>query len=101
VLHKSWISRGVASLAADGLLERDGVDGDGRVVVLSLTREGKRRVEALNRTLNRHAARVLGRIEASERERVHRALALVRAALSEELHAASPGRGRSGRDEHD
>jgi DNA-binding MarR family transcriptional regulator len=100
-LHKSWISRGVSSLAADGLLERGGVNGDGRVVVLSLTREGKRRVEALNKTLNRHAAEVLGRIEPRARAQVHRALALVRAALSEELHATTPGSGRSvERDDH-
>ena len=84
-LHKGWISRAVATLVADGLLERGGVDGDERVVVLSLSPAGQRRVDALNRTLNRHAANVLGRIAPSERERVHRALALVQTALREEL----------------
>lgn len=84
-LHKGWISRAVATLVADGLLERGGVDGDERVVMLSLSRAGRRRVDALNETLNRHAAKVLGRIAASERGEVHRALARVRTALREEL----------------
>ncbi len=86
-LHKGWISRAVATLVAGGLVVRDGVEGDDRVVVLSLSRNGKRRVDALNATLNRHAAKVLGRIAAPERDQVHRALALVRAALRDELGA--------------
>lgn len=84
-LHKGWISRAVAALVDGGLLERGGKDADGRVVVLSLSRAGQRRVDALNRALNRHAAKVLGRIAAPERKPVHRALALVRTALREEL----------------
>lgn len=84
-LHKGWISRAVATLVDGGLLERGGKDADGRVVVLSLSRAGQRRVDALNRALNRHAAKVLGRIAAPEKKPVHRALALVRTALREEL----------------
>lgn len=84
-LHKGWISRAVAALVDGGLLDRNGKDADGRVVVLSLSRAGQRRVEALNRALNRHAAKILGRIAAPEREHVHRALALVRTACREEL----------------
>ena len=84
-LHKGWVSRAVATLVAEGLLERGGVDGDERVVVLSLSRAGRRRLDALNGTLNRHAGKVLGRIAASERGAVHRALELVRTALREEL----------------
>lgn len=84
-LHKGWISRAVATLVDEGLVERSGKDADGRVVVLSLSPAGRRRVEALNSALNRQAAKVLGRIAASERAHVHSALALVRAALREEL----------------
>jgi DNA-binding MarR family transcriptional regulator len=90
-LHKGWVSRAVAALVAEGLLERGGVDGDERVVVLSLSHAGQRRVDALNRTLNRHAAKVLGRIAAQEKEQVHRALALVRTALRAELDAGGDG----------
>jgi DNA-binding MarR family transcriptional regulator len=90
-LHKGWISRAVAALVAEGLLKRGGVDGDERVVILSLSDAGQRRVDALNRTLNRHAAKVLGRIAAEEREQVHRALALVRTALQAELDAGGAG----------
>ncbi|HVI95501.1 MAG TPA: MarR family transcriptional regulator [Anaeromyxobacter sp.] len=100
-LHKGWISRGVATLVSDGLVERGGVDGDERVVLLTLTRAGQQRVDALNRTLNRHAAKVLGRIAVSERERVQRALALVRDALSDELQAAAPRRRSTGRDDRE
>ncbi len=62
---------------------------------------GQGRVEALNRTLNRHAAKVLGRIVASEREHVRRALALVRTALREELGAGDKVLERSGSPEGD
>jgi len=84
-LHKGWISRGVAALVDEGLVERSGTGGDERVVVVALSRAGQRRVVALNKALNRHAAKVLGRIAAPERALVHHALALVRAALREEL----------------
>lgn len=84
-LHKGWISRAVATLADEGLVERSAKEADGRVVVLSLSRAGQRRVQALNETLNRQAAKVLRRIAAPERAQVHRALALVRDALREEL----------------
>lgn len=85
VLHKGWISRAVAALVDEGLVERARKDEDGRVVFLSLSREGQRRVEALNETLNRQAAKVLQRIAPRERAEVHRALALIRDALRAEL----------------
>jgi DNA-binding MarR family transcriptional regulator len=100
-LHKGWISRGVSTLVNDGLVERGGVDGDERVVLLTLTRAGRQRVEALNGTLNRHAAKVLGRIAASEREQVQRALLLVRDALGEELRTPTPRRRSAGRSDHE
>jgi DNA-binding MarR family transcriptional regulator len=96
-LHKGWISRTVAALVDDGLLERAGVDGDGRVVVLSLSRAGRRRVAALTAALDRQATKVLGRVPPAERELVRRALALVRAALREELGASGDAAGCAGR----
>lgn len=84
-LHKGWISRAVAALVGEGLVERAGKDEDGRVVVLSLSRKGQRRVHALNETLNRQAAKVLRRIAAPDRAHVHRALALIRDALRADL----------------
>jgi DNA-binding MarR family transcriptional regulator len=96
-LHKGWVSRAVAALVDGGLLDRGGEDADGRVVVLSLSRAGRRRVRALNRTLNRQAARVLRRIAAPDREHVQRALGLVRTALREELGMSGDAPGRSGR----
>lgn len=83
-LHKGWVSRGVASLIDEGLVERSREGRDERVVVACLSAAGQRRVAALNQALNRHAAKVLGRIPAPERQLVHKALTLVRAALREE-----------------
>jgi DNA-binding MarR family transcriptional regulator len=93
-LHKGWISRTAAAMVDGGLLERGGREADGRIVVLSLSRAGQRRVEALNAALDRQAAKVLGRIAASEREHVHRALVLVRAALREELGSSGEASAR-------
>lgn len=98
-LHKGWISRGVATLVDEGLVERSGKGRDERVVVVCLSAAGQRRVAALNQALNRHAAKVLGGIPAPERQRVHKALALVRAALREELRSGDsvPNRRRAER----
>lgn len=84
-LDKGWISRAVAALVEEGLLVRARDGADGRVVVVQLTRAGQKRVRELNRTLDRQAARVLGRISRSDRAQVHRALELVRRALRQEL----------------
>jgi len=84
-LDKGWISRAVAALVDDGLLARAPDGADGRVVVVGLTRAGQKRVRELNRTLDRQAARVLGRISRSHRPKVHGALELVRRALRQEL----------------
>lgn len=107
-LDKGWISRAVASLVAEGLLERTRDGADARAVIVGLTAAGRRRVRELNRNLDRQAARVLGRVAAVERAQVHRALALVRGALRQELRlvdepaatapprgAAEPGRARA------
>lgn len=94
-LHKGWISRGVATLVASGLVVRRGQDGDGRVVVVSLSRAGERRVAALNASLDRHAANVLARIPVRERRQVGRALRLVSGALRDELAASREARGRT------
>lgn len=93
-VHKGWISRGVASLVDEGLVERGGTGRDERIVVVRLSAAGQRRVAALNRALDRHAARVLGRIPAPERGLVRKALALVGAALREELGSGGAGRER-------
>jgi len=89
-LDKGWISRAVAGLVDQGLLARAGDGADGRVVVLALTRAGRKRVRELNRTLDRQAATVLGRLSRSDRAQVHRALELVRRSLRQELRLLDP-----------
>ncbi len=95
-LDKGWISRAVAALVAAGLLARSADAADARVAILGLTPTGRRRVRALNRALDRQAARVLGRVAGSERAQVHRALELVRGALREELRLADRVAGKGG-----
>jgi DNA-binding MarR family transcriptional regulator len=90
-LDKGWISRAVAALVADGLLARTPDPADARVVVVDLTAAGRRRVRDLNRALDRQAARVLAHVGAGDRGQVHRALALVRAALRAELRLCEDG----------
>ncbi len=92
-LHKGWISRAVASLVEEGLLERAAGCGDGRVIIVGLSRAGQQRVRALNRALDRQAARVLGHLARSDRATVHRALKLVREALRQELRLPGDGQG--------
>lgn len=84
-LDKGWISRAVAALAGEGLLSRSRDGADGRVVVVGLTRSGRKRLGGVNRTLDRQAARVLGRISRPDRAQVKRTLELVRKALRQEL----------------
>lgn len=84
-LHKGWVSRAVGSLVGEGLLVRSPGGGDGRVVVVRLSRAGRRRLRALNGTLDRQAGRVLGHVPRAAREQVQRALLLVRRSLRREL----------------
>jgi len=84
-LHKGWISRAVASLVAEGLLVRAASGADGRVVSVRLSPAGRLRLRALNRALDRQAARVLRNVPGRDRAQVHRALELVRGALRREL----------------
>jgi DNA-binding MarR family transcriptional regulator len=79
-VHKGWVSRGAAALSREGLLVR-AAGRDGREVVLALDGAGRRRAEALERSLDAHAGRVLDRVPARERAAVRAALAALAAAL--------------------
>lgn len=79
-VHKGWVSRGAAGLVREGLLAR-AASQDGREVVLALEPGGRRRAEALERSLDAQAERVLERVPARERPSVRGALASLAAAL--------------------
>jgi len=83
-LDKSWTSRVVDGLVAEGLLLKTPSPKDRRSVLISLSPQGHQRHAALNTTLNAHAARVMDRIPAAKREAVQEALELVLAALRAE-----------------
>ncbi len=56
MLDKGWISRSVARLASEGLVERSPDQGDARRVRLSLTDSGRARAARLDQQLNEHVA---------------------------------------------
>jgi DNA-binding MarR family transcriptional regulator len=95
-LHKGWVSRGLAELAASGLVTRRDADHDGRAVVVALSRAGVRAARAVDDALDRQAGRVLGRIARAERAGIRRALELLRDALRDELTPPADGRRRRG-----
>lgn len=83
-LDKGWTSRTVEALVQEGLLLKEPSATDRRTVIISLTAEGEARYGELNSSLNGQSTRILNRIAPAERERVVRALTLVREALRAE-----------------
>ena len=80
---KSWTSRTVSSMAAEGLLACVGSEGDGRVVNVGLTRAGTATWEKMDAALRRHAQGALERLPPRDRALVQRALVLLRQVLDE------------------
>jgi DNA-binding MarR family transcriptional regulator len=81
---KSWTSRTVSSMAAEGLLACVGSEGDGRVVNVELTRAGRATWEKMDAALRRHAQGALERLPPRDRALVQRALVLLRQVLDED-----------------
>lgn len=84
--EKSWMSRVVDRLVAEGLVAKRPDANDRRGVVVSLTDAGEQRLSALNDTLNDHAERLMQRIPPDDRAAVIHALSLLREALYAEAH---------------
>jgi DNA-binding MarR family transcriptional regulator len=82
---KSWTSRAVEHLVQDGLIEKVPSQTDRRMVRLSLTAVGERRLRDLNGTLNGLSERVMERIPVSEHEGIQRSLTLLLVALQVEV----------------
>jgi DNA-binding MarR family transcriptional regulator len=94
---KSWTSRAVDHLVEEGLITKVPSETDRRMVHLSLSAEGKRRLHDLNCTLNGLADQVMRRIPVAEHEGVHRALTLLLGALQNEVeHPSLPQEPASG-----
>ena len=78
---KSWTSRAVEALAAEGLVAKETDGADARRLRISLTAAGRKRFEAMNSRLEDHARQVMNRIPRAKRAAVKQALALVHEAL--------------------
>ena len=86
---KSWTSRAVEHLVQDSLIEKVPSQTDHRMVRLSLTAMGERRLQDLNGTLGGLAEHVMERIPVSEHEAVQRSLTLLLVALQAEVEHPS------------
>lgn len=84
--EKSWMSRVIDRLAAEGLVVKQPDATDRRSVNVSLTPAGSSRLEALNDTLNEHADRIMQRIPPDDRETVIHALSALHDALYADAH---------------
>ncbi|MEM7270253.1 MAG: MarR family transcriptional regulator [Pseudomonadota bacterium] len=72
---KSQMTRAIKSLEAKGLIARAGVEGDGRVSMLSLTDEGKLTVAALQQAVAEALMGILSPLSADEHETLKALLA--------------------------
>jgi len=88
LLERSWVSRAVDAMAERGLVTKAADPNDARNRLVTLTAEGERTVEALNRTLDAHASQLLGRLNGRDRSAVERALLLLLKALREDAAAS-------------
>jgi DNA-binding MarR family transcriptional regulator len=80
-LDKGWISRAVESLVQDGLLVKESHSEDRRAVVISLSKDGRKRYEELDESLNAQVEQVMSHIPAKQRPGIYEALRLLRDAL--------------------
>jgi DNA-binding MarR family transcriptional regulator len=87
ILEKSWVSRAVDAMAVRGLVTKEQNRSDARSWVVTLTDEGARTVEELNRRLDSHAENLLGSLSEVDRRAVENALLLLMKLLKEDSAA--------------
>ena len=59
-LEKSWVSRAVEAMVARGLVMKEPNPADARSWLVTLTDDGRRTAQELDRTLDLHAETLLG-----------------------------------------
>lgn len=89
--EKSWISRAVDRLVAQGWVERLPSETDRRGVLLTLTAAGRLQAARINAELDRHAGALLDRVPPTARDTVHDALDI----LQQVFEAGQAARGES------
>jgi DNA-binding MarR family transcriptional regulator len=86
-LEKSWVSRAVDAMVERGLVTKEPNPADARSWLVTLTADGERTVTELNRTLDEHAAHLLGSLDPRERAAMAQSLLLLMKALREDTAA--------------
>jgi DNA-binding MarR family transcriptional regulator len=93
-LGKSWTSRAVDSLVQEGFLVKESAPDDRRMVVISLSKAGRRRYEEIDQALNAHAEQVMSHISKKQRPAIYESLRLLRDALRTEADNESSAKAR-------
>lgn len=86
-LEKSWVSRAVDAMVERGLVTKEPNPADARSWLVTLTGDGARTVQELNRTLDSHAEHLLSSLSERERSTVEHSLSLLMRALREDTAA--------------
>ena len=86
-LEKSWVSRAVEAMVERGLVTKEPNPADARSWLVTLTLEGRRTVDELNRTLDTHAEQLLASLNARQRADVENSLGLLMQALQADTAA--------------
>ena len=87
ILEKSWVSRAVDAMVARGLVTKEPNPADARSWLVTLTDDGTRTAQELNRTLDAHAEDLLGSLGEQDRRAVEEALSLLMKLLREDSAA--------------
>jgi DNA-binding MarR family transcriptional regulator len=86
-------SKTVARLAAQGLVERRTVNGDGRVVRVELTDEGRRRAEAVDAVWSELEKEASSGIDGKDRKKLRKLLRKLGGNVGAKLGATAPDHG--------
>ena len=92
-LEKSWISRAIDGLVADGLVSKEPNPDDARSWLVRLTVAGARRLKALNGQIDAHAERVMSRVPNAQRAKVQQSLTALLDALRADAGLQASGAG--------
>lgn len=93
-LEKTWASRLLVRMEADGLIRRVANPADNRSWLVEISAKGKAEHRKLSGRLNEHAVNLLGCVPAAERANVERALGHLRDALTECVEKCGSPRGK-------
>ena len=86
-LEKSWVSRAVDAMVERGVVTKEPNPADARSWLVTLTADGERTVDELNRSLDEHADQLLGSLNERERAALEHSLLLLMKALREDTAA--------------